>query len=124
MGKHVVVYHITETIAPVVNAVNKDVAFLNEKIGSTGEEPEANLQILSGKHIGRVIPIKKSMTKLGHSGSGIAIISRRKDGFFISALESSPSMKVNNSEIGENTIKLNKDDIVELNDVSMMFYSE
>ncbi|MGR9100250.1 MAG: FHA domain-containing protein [Gammaproteobacteria bacterium] len=124
MGKHTIIYSATETVPPISSFVDKDLERLNLQIGANAEEPEANLQVMTGKHIGRIIPLKKSMTKLGHSGSGIAVISRRREGYFISALESAPSMKVNDSPVGDASIKLKNNDVVELNDISMLFFTD
>jgi hypothetical protein len=79
---------------------------------------------MDGQHIGRILPLKKSMTRIGQSGSGIAIISRRKDGYFISTLEGNANISINQKSLGEQTMPLTNNDIVNIDNVSMQFFLE
>jgi len=128
IGKHSIVYSLTETVSPTTNNNNdnKYVKYLNDQIESQLKIPDANLQIMDGQHIGRVLPLKKSMTRFGHSGSGVVIIARRKDGYFISSLEGdSSSITVNQQTlVADKTINLNDNDIVVIDNTSMQFFLE
>jgi len=126
IGKHTVVFNTTESVIPVTNsnAANKDVESLNIKLEEKLKVPDANLQVMDGQHIGRVLPLKKSMTRFGHSGSGVGVIARRKDGYFISSLEGDSKILVNQTPVGDNTVNLNNNDIVVIDDVSMQFFFE
>ena len=123
IGKHTIVFNTTE----IVNAVQHNEISAKNHIDSQqkpelNKTPDASLQILGGKHIGRVIPLKKSMTRLGRSGDGIVVITKRKEGFFISALENDISLTVNHQPIGDSTLKLNQNDLVTIDNNPMQFF--
>ncbi|PKM12301.1 MAG: forkhead-associated protein [Gammaproteobacteria bacterium HGW-Gammaproteobacteria-3] len=124
LGKHTITYNTTETvvIADPTKAIDPDVHLLNQAIESKLNMPEANLQIIDGNHIGRILPMKKALTRLGRNGGGIVVIARRKDGYFISTLENNPSITVNNNPLGEKTLKLNHDDIIAIDNTSLQFF--
>ena len=86
--------------------------------------PDANLQVMNGQHIGRVLPLKKSMTRFGHSGSGVGVIARRKDGYFISSLEGDSRITVNQTPLGNKTISLNNNDVIVIDSISRQFFFE
>jgi FHA domain-containing protein len=123
IGKHAIVFNTTETISTDKqdrSTTTNDFDFLPET--ASNKLPEANLQIMSGKHIGRVIPLKKPMTRLGRGGDGIVVITKRKEGYFISALESDNSLTVNQQPLGDNTLKLNHNDLVIIDKNPMQFF--
>ena len=126
VGKHTIVYNTTESLGPVknINSASKDVESLNIQLEEKLKIPDANLQVMDGQHIGRVLPLKKSMTRLGQSGAGIGIIARRKDGYFISSLENDASITVNQTPLGNNTISLNNNDVVIIDNIAMQFFFE
>ncbi len=124
MGKHTIVFNTTESVAPIENvrSTNSDVDFLNEKLEEKVKIPDANLQVMTGQNIGRVLPLKKSMTRFGHSGSGVVIISRRKEGYFISTLEGDANISINQQPLGDKTIHLKNNDIVSIDTITMQFF--
>lgn len=86
---------------------------------------EGNLQIMEGEHIGRIIPLKKAMTRLGRSDyGGVVIISRRKDGYYISALDEINTLEVNNKPVGNKTVSLKNNDKVMIDNVKMIFFTQ
>lgn len=93
----------------------------NERRPSAGTT-EASLQILRGKHIGRVIPLKRALTRLGHHGS-VAIIARREDGYFLASLTSGESVKVNGIPVGDQTVRLKRSDTLEIDQNLLLFYA-
>lgn len=124
MGKHTIVFNSTESVAPNENIIstNSDVDFLNEKLEEKVKISDANLQVMTGKNIGRVLPLKKSMTRFGHSGSGVVVISRRKEGYFISTLEGDANISINQQPLGDKTIHLKDNDIVSIDTITMQFF--
>jgi hypothetical protein len=126
VGKHTIVYNTTESVTPVKNSnsASKDVASLNTKLEEKIKIPDANLQVMDGQHIGRVLPLKKSMTRFGHNGADVGVISRRKDGYFISSLDGDPKITVNQTPLGDKTISLNNNDVVVIDSISMQFFFE
>ncbi len=85
------------------------------------KEPEAVLQFLNGKNIGRVIPLKQAMVRLGHTGSGIAVIARRRNGYFLSGLEGDRDIKINGEPLGDRTVALNHGDKIEIDRTRLLF---
>jgi len=127
IGKYTIVFNTTESIAPNEKGFapnNKDVESLNSKLEKEINIPDANLQIMEGDHIGRILPLKKSMTRLGHAGSGVIIISKRKDGYFMSSLETHMNILINQQALADKTIQLENNDIIVINNVSMQFFLE
>ena len=126
MGKHTLVYNTTESVSPVknINSASKDVESLNIKLEEKIKVPDANLQVMDGQHIGRILPLKKAMTRFGHSGAGIGVIARRKDGYFISSLESDSTITVNQKPLGNKTFNLTNNDVVVIDNISMQFFYE
>jgi len=129
IGKYRIIYSTTESIATdsnTFNAKNKDVESLNQKLEQQVSSPDANLQILEGQHIGRILPLKKAMTRFGHAGTGVVVIAKRKDGFYISSLESTSNTDtlINRDPLGDKTVHLKDNDIILINKVSMQFFLE
>ena len=83
---------------------------------------DANLQVMDGKHIGRIIPIKKAITRLGRRGEGVIIISKRKEGYFISALESNITLTINQKSLDDQIIKLSPYDMIKIDSITMQFF--
>ncbi len=127
IGKHILSYSQDEIIPkfavePEIIESSKVPAPTNVN-GSLSTSQCANIQILSGKNIGRVISLKQAMTRLGKPGSSTAIISRRKDGYFLSCLENGLSIKVNQEPIDDRVIKLSNRDKIEIDQSAMQFFS-
>ncbi len=122
IGKHSIVYSATESFAASPTRSDKEINYLNEKLEDNIKTAEANLQIMSGPHIGRILALKKTMTRIGNSGSGVVVISRRKDGYFISALESGNKLSVNNEALGDKSIQLKHNDVIAVDNISMQFF--
>ncbi len=128
LGKHDLVYQ--ETPGPPGSAETETILPQQEKVTSSSfkgsydeqQAPHASLQVLEGPNIGKVVALKKAMTRLGNENSGIVIISRRKDGYFMSALKNNGNITVNKIPINENYVKLNKNDILSINNVSLQFF--
>ncbi|QPK64567.1 FHA domain-containing protein [Methylomonas sp. LL1] len=130
IGKHYIVYNTTESVADfaqytsMASAGDVDQHELSQKLEEGGKLQEANLQVMDGPHIGRILPLKKAMTRLGRSGGGVAVISRRKDGYYMSALQGHEGLMVNKQPLGENTVQLHNNDIIEVDKTPMMFFLE
>lgn len=125
IGKHKIIFNTVETVLtppPPESLASKDLESLNEEIETALNISEAYLQVMGGKHIGRVIPIKNGMTRIGHNGSGVAAIARRTDGYYISSLENDDLLTVNKKPLEEQTIKLNKDDQIFIDNTPMQFF--
>ncbi len=127
IGKYSIIYSTTESVMPDIDTFsfnNKDVERLNSKLEEKVNIPNANLQVMDGQHIGRILPLKKSMTRFGHTGNGIVIISKRKDGYFMSSLETDMNILINQKPLADQTIQLKNNDIILINNISMQFFLE
>ncbi|NOT83961.1 MAG: FHA domain-containing protein [Methylococcaceae bacterium] len=117
IGKHALLFSQN-------NAINEYAIQDNIASSHTAENEisDAKLQVIDGKHIGRIIPVKKAITRMGRSGEGVIIISRRKDGYFISALESNINLTINQKSLDDQIIKLSHHDLISIDNISMQFF--
>ena len=124
IGKHYIIYNAGGSMAasPGYASKNLDDLELNQKLLESVKQSEAHLQILNGEHIGRLLPLKKAMTRIGHEGAGVAVIARRKEGYFISALQEHDGLAVNNQPLSGRIVKLNTSDVLAVNKISMQFF--
>jgi len=83
---------------------------------------EASLQVLKGKNIGVVIPLRRAMTRLGTEAAGSAVIAHRKEGYFLSALVAINDVKVNNVDIQEESVQLNHGDVLKVGGNTLQFF--
>lgn len=119
IGKHMIVFSSTEAnFLDEASPHDSDIGNVEHK----AQIKDGNLQIVGGQHIGRLIPLKKAMTRLGSGSHGMVMITKRKDGYFIAALENHPSLKVNNKPLGESIVKLNDNDRLVIDNTPMQFF--
>jgi len=127
IGKHRIVYSSTEKFASTSSATHAkepENEKLNQELNNRVNLPEANLQVMGGKHIGRLVSLKKTMTRLGREGSGIIVITRRKEGYFISMLEVNNDIKINGTELADQTLLLKNDDMLIIDKIPMQFFMD
>jgi len=82
----------------------------------------ANYQVISGTNIGKIFHLNTPMTMIGEQGSGIVVISKRKDGYFVSTLEGKGIITLNNQALDDKIIKLNHHDVLVVNNTTVQFY--
>ncbi len=124
MGKHDIIFNTAEFVeSPAFNSlIDEDVKSLNQEIDSELRIPAANLQIMNGSNIGKILQLKKAMTRLGHDGNGIIVISKRREGYFVSVLENSGTITVNNEPLNDKSLKLNTNDVLVIDNTSLQFF--
>lgn len=124
MGKHAILFNTAEFVgfSAASDSLIDDVKSLNQEIDRTLHNPAANLQIMNGNNIGKILPLKNAMTRLGHDGNGIIAISKRKDGYFVSVLENSGTITVNDEPLADKSLKLNTNDVLVVNYTSLQFF--
>lgn len=129
IGKHDVVYNTTESVVEAnedSHEVVESVIYGRESFDYDAEHnahlPAASLQVMNGQNIGKVLTLKKAMTRLGSNGNGVVVITKRKDGYFVSALENIGKLEVNNKPIENSYVKLNNNDMLTINQVSLQFF--
>ncbi len=129
VGKHYIVYNTTEIFHGVSSlepelAEDPDLQVLNEKLVNVSKQREGKLQIMDGPHIGRILTLKKAMTRLGHEGACVIVISRRKDGYYVSALQGHEGLILNQESLGDKTVRLKDNDVITIDKTPMQFFME
>ncbi len=125
MGKHDIIFNTIASVAPsnaFNSSIDEDVKLLNQEIDGELHSPVANLQFMSGNNIGKILQLKKPMTRLGHNGNGVIAISKRKEGYFVSVLENSGKITVNNEPLNDKSLKLNTNDVLVIDNTSLQFF--
>jgi hypothetical protein len=124
LGEHDIIFNTTESAysSESNSLIDEDVKSLNQEIGNELHSPAANLQIMNGNNIGKILQLKSSMTRLGHDGNGVIAISKRKDGYFVSVLENIGTITVNNEPLNDKSLKLNTNDVLVIDNTSLQFF--
>jgi pSer/pThr/pTyr-binding forkhead associated (FHA) protein len=124
IGKHDIVFNTVKFVAPGTSngLIDEDVKLLNQEINHELQIPNANLQILNGSNIGKVVQLKNSLTRLGHDGNGVIAILKRKEGYFVSVLENTGTITINNQPLNDKPLKLNVNDVLVVNNTSLQFF--
>ncbi len=129
VGKHYILYNTSESFIRPSNPPgfaptrsDEDLTALNEKLEENVRLAEAHLQIMDGPHIGRILPLKKPLTRLGHEGGSVAVIARRRDGYYVSALQSRDGLLLNRQSLEESTVLLRNGDVLQIDKTPMQFF--
>ena len=88
----------------------------------TGFQGSAGIQFLTGPNAGREIEISKNLTTLGKPGSHLAVIARRKNGYFLTHVEGAAFPSVNGKTLDAKAHQVTNHDIIELGGVKMEFF--
>jgi hypothetical protein len=81
----------------------------------------ANIRVLSGPSSGKEITLGKPLTTIGRPGVQVAVITHRKQGYFITHVEGASFPLVNGTSIGANARQLKFDDVIDLSGTRMVF---
>jgi hypothetical protein len=85
--------------------------------------PTSFVQVINGEHIGRIISLNRSMTRLGLSGNTCAVVANRGDqGYFLTPLEGDTYPLINGEPTGDATIQLSEGVIIEIDGIQMKFH--
>lgn len=82
------------------------------------------LQFASGAKMGRSIPIRKHLMRIGQRDNCIALISTRDDGFYISHLEGPQQTRVANANLADQSHKLEDGDAIQIGKTRMLFFTD
>ncbi len=85
---------------------------------------KATMQFLSGPNIGRLMSLKRGLTRIGKKESGLAVIAHRKDGYYISHLDGENPVLINGKLLENDSARLNENDIVEIDKIEMQIFLE
>jgi hypothetical protein len=85
----------------------------------------AYVQLQSGPKIGRIVVLRRSVTRLSHAGADDLIVTRRKDGYHLSHLEGRTPFRVDSRTVqGDGEARLQNGSLIELEDVRLQFFTE
>ncbi len=85
-------------------------------------QPLGAIQLLSGNNAGKELELSKPLTTLGKPGVGVAVLTRRPQGYFITHVEGANRPAVNGQQIGAAPHALRDHDVIELAGVKMEFF--
>ena len=116
IGKHTLTY-IWESEQP------------GKKVPSTSAikqqtEQTSWLQIMNGPKMGRTMQLSKSSLQIGAANSKVALISSRKDGYYLSVLDNDIPVKVDNHDIGDNVVPLQDGNTIRIGEMEMLFFTQ
>lgn len=124
VGKHTLTY--ADDVMELGADLSSTLAAEQERVANTtsGEAPASGmLQIMNGENFGRIIPLNRDMTRIGHTSGDCAMISRRDEGYFLSFLDGPNPPIVNHISIGNGSHRLHDGDIIEVGDTKMQFHN-
>jgi pSer/pThr/pTyr-binding forkhead associated (FHA) protein len=111
LGKHILLFSLEP----------EKKKFLSEE-NELSRQRSAWLQFLNGSDMGKTMPINKSMTNINHQDEFIALISNRKDGFYLSHLKGKNPTRVNDKNIGDRSICLKHKSRINVGPLELLFY--
>lgn len=83
--------------------------------------PDGLFRILDGKHQGKELQLTRDMTTLGRSGQQLIVIVRRETGYFLTQLEGSTPLQINQGAMNTWPHRLRPGDELRLLDASVRF---
>ena len=96
--------------------------------GTAGHMPVAParawLQVLNGTHQGRIFQLQHPVTRFGSAGDLTVMISRRRDGYYLSHLEGDELPQVNQTVINDTPWQLNQGDTIRMGGLRFGFFAE
>jgi predicted component of type VI protein secretion system len=84
----------------------------------------ARVEVLSGPEAGRVQRIDREIVSIADGAGQVAVIARRRDGYYVTHLEGPAYPLVNGDAIGLITHPLRHDDLIELGGTILRFRTE
>jgi pSer/pThr/pTyr-binding forkhead associated (FHA) protein len=124
IGKHTLTF--AEDVMELGADLSNDLRPSSEKQTSHPDSEPLNtgiLQIMNGENFGRIIPLKRNMTRIGHVGGDCAMVSKRDDGYFLSFLEGPNPPFVNRRPVENESQRLSDGDIIEIGGTKMQFHA-
>ena len=129
IGKHILYFTEDSTLLEAPSRQNhresvesNHSTLLDDELRQSSQSAEGQLQIMNGKNIGRVILLKRGLTRLGKPETGVAVIAKRKDGFYIASLKADAQIKLNQQQIDDKSVKLCEGDTLEIDRIEMQFF--
>lgn len=92
-----------------------------QSASATGAPQVAMIRVLTGPSAGKEITLAKALTTIGRPGVQVAVVTHRRQGYFITHVEGSSFPLVNGESIGDSARLLNVDDVIDLSGTQMVF---
>jgi len=124
IGKHMISYHWENKVGENDTSENT----VGEEVPSTTGEltphstQNAWLQILSGPKMGRTMQLTKPRLKIGSSTNKGAMITSRHDGYYLSALDDTHSVMLDNHCIQDDSVNLQDGNTIQVGDMEILFF--
>jgi hypothetical protein len=83
---------------------------------------QAWLQVLNGRHRGRIILLQEAVTRFGMAGDLTVMISRRNNGYYLSHLEGEAVALVNQTAINDTVWPLHQGDTIHMGKLRFGFF--
>ena len=80
------------------------------------------LQVLNGRHRGRIILLQEPVTRFGMAGDLTVMISRRNNGYYLSHLEGEALALVNHAAINDTVWPLHQGDTIHMGKIRFGFF--
>jgi pSer/pThr/pTyr-binding forkhead associated (FHA) protein len=85
---------------------------------------EGSFQVMNGKQIGMVIPLKNNVTHIGKESSGMVIVTRGNEGYTISPGSSDVLLTINGHAVDQGEAPLADGDIIRINSSLLQFFQK
>lgn len=121
IGKHTLRYSLDDAIAETRPAIPIDPSPISGE-DANKTRPRGWIQVLSGSDLGKTIQLRAGLTDLGKMDLMPALISLRREGYFISNLGENSEFSVANQEIGDNIWPLKDGDVIQSGKLQLQFY--
>lgn len=83
---------------------------------------EGSFQVMNGKQIGMVIPLKATVTQIGKESTGMVIVTRGSEGYVIAAGSDNVRLTINGQALEHRESVLSDGDIVRINNSLLQFF--
>lgn len=83
---------------------------------------EGSFQVMNGKQIGMVIPLRATVTQIGKESTGMVIVTRGSEGYVIAAGSDNVRVTINGQALKNRESALSDGDIVRINSSLLQFF--
>ena len=112
----------------IIHLGSHTLIFSADTLGVTGQTEatpsRAWLEILNGRHRGRIINLQNSVTRFGSAGDLTVMISRRTDAYYLSYLEGDELPRINQTAIHDTPSPLNPGDTIHMGKLQFGFFAD
>ncbi len=85
---------------------------------------EGSFQVMNGKQIGMVIPLKLNVTQIGKGPTGLVFVTKGETGYSIAAADGEVLLTINGQPVEQEQAPLKDGDIVRINSSLLQFFQK